>query len=71
MMLWDDVGGEQLWLLTPLEFSKLPDGTKLTCIDGKKAINGKNYIDQDTRFGQIAWGLIGSLEEVERIVNHE
>ena len=71
MMLWDDVGGEQLWLLTPLEFSKLPDGTKLTFIDGKKAIKGKNYIDQDTRFGQIAWGLIGSLEEVERIVNHE
>ena len=45
-----------LWLITPEEFAKLPDGFELTNIFGKKAIKGKDYIDDDTRFGHLAYG---------------
>lgn len=71
MKLWSNEDGQQLWLLTPDEFSNLSDGTELICIDGKKVIKGKNHIDMDTRFGVIAFGLVGSREDVERMVNHE
>lgn len=50
--------GEGL-LLIPLHFyEKIPDGTELTCIDGKKAVKGKDYIDGDTRGGAIAFGIL-------------
>ena len=39
------------WLLTPEEFEQLPDGTELTCIDGKTSVKGKDPIDMDTRGG--------------------
>lgn len=51
---WDDE--KTLWLVTPEEFERLPDGFELTCIDGDKAVKGRDIIDMDTRFGHIAWG---------------
>ena len=52
---WDKE--KTLWLLTPEEFKELPDGTELMCIFGEKHIKGKDYIEQDTRFGHLAYGL--------------
>jgi hypothetical protein len=51
---WDEE--HTLWLVTPEEFARLPDGFELTCIDGDTAIKGKDKIDDDTRFGHIAYG---------------
>jgi len=48
----------ELWLFTPEEFHKLPDGIELVSINGNKAIKGKDYIDQDTRFGYLAYGVM-------------
>lgn len=45
-------------LLVPLwAFDLLEDGTELVCINGSKAIKGKDDIDLDVRFGCIAYGL--------------
>ena len=55
---------EKLWIFTPEEFKKLPPGTELTCISHKETkIAGTDDIDQDTRFGHIAWGVLEPLEE--------
>lgn len=54
MQRWD----ETLWLFTIDEFNQLPDGIELTCIDGTTAVKGKDYIDDDTRGGHIAYGVI-------------
>lgn len=59
MQCWDNDGPldkPRLWLVTPEEFAKLPDGFVLTAIDGDVKVKGKDYIDQDTRFGHTAWG---------------
>ena len=51
---WDDE--KTLWLVTPEEFERLPDGFVLTAIDGEIVIKGKDHIDMDTRLGHIAYG---------------
>lgn len=56
---WDE-RDDKLWLLTPDEFGMLPDGVTLVCISGETAVKGIDDIDQDTRFGMIAWGLLDS-----------
>jgi len=53
MTPWD----QELYLFTPEECEQLPDGTELTCIDGETVVKGKDYIDMDTRFGHIAYGV--------------
>ena len=46
-------------LLIPIDlYDKIPDGTKLTSIDGEEKIKGKDGIDNDTRGGLLAWGLM-------------
>jgi len=57
MKKWDD----NLWLLTLDEFKELPDGIKLMCIDDTFAVKGVDYIDDDTRFGCLAYGLTKEL----------
>lgn len=54
---WDD--NQELLLLTPEEFAALPDGTELTAIDGEVAVKGRDEIDDDTRFGHLAYGVTG------------
>lgn len=56
---WDD-RPDPLWLLTPAEFLRVPDGATLVCISGETAVKGQDYIDQDTRGGCIAWGFLDS-----------
>ena len=53
MQRWDDT----LYLFTPEELARIPDGTVLTCIDGEESVKGKDYIDMDTRFGCTAYGV--------------
>jgi hypothetical protein len=57
MLNFGDVKGKNLWLFTPEEFSHLPDGIRLTCIDGNEVVKGEDDIDQDIRFGVIAFGV--------------
>lgn len=52
---------KELWLLTVDEYNSLPDGTHLQCIDDEIVVKGKDYIDMDTRFGLIAYGLTRRL----------
>jgi len=54
---WDS--DHKLCLLTPQEYSDLPDGTLLECIDGEQLIKGQGHVDDDTRGGHLAWGVIG------------
>ena len=56
---------DELWLLTIEEFTELSDGVKLQCIDNTFATKGKDYIDQDSRFGCIAYGLTKELVETQ------
>lgn len=64
MAPWDNAKGVNpvLMLLTPEEFLFLPDGAILTCIDGSKAVKGKDYIDDDTRGGHLAYGITVELD---------
>ena len=63
MKKWDD----NLWLLTPDEFKELPNGVILRCIDDTFAVKGADDIDQDTRFGCLAYGLTKELVEQRRL----
>ena len=56
MMKFDEAE-KPLWLFTQKEFDELPDGTVLECIDQTFATKGVDYIDNDTRFGYLAYGV--------------
>lgn len=55
MVRWS--ADDDLYLFTPEEYDQLPDGIELTCIDNTKSVKGKDEIDQDTRYGHIAFGV--------------
>lgn len=59
MHKWDDepCPADELYLFTPEELDRIPDGTVLSCINGKNYIKGKDHIDDDTRFGHTAYGV--------------
>ena len=57
MMKWNGSLGHPVWLFTVDEFSQLPDGMELTSITGEKVVKGKDKIDDDTRFGHMAYGV--------------
>jgi len=57
MYTWTLENGEKIDLVTQEEFDALPMGTELTCINNKKVVKGKDYIDNDTRFGYLAYGI--------------
>jgi len=62
---WDDEEEHPdglLWLLTPDEIDDMPTGLVLECINGSRAVVGKSKIDDDTRFGYIAYGIRGHRE---------
>lgn len=58
---------EELWLLTPKEFTELPSGVKLMSINNTFAVKGVDYIDQDIRFGCLAYGLTKELVEEQNL----
>jgi len=49
--------GKKIMLVTPEEFKALPNGTVLLDIFGTPHVKGRDEIDQDTRFGHLAFGL--------------
>lgn len=49
--------GSVIYLLTPEQFADLPDGTEVISIMNEKKIKGKDYVDDDTRGGYLAFGL--------------
>jgi hypothetical protein len=53
MHRWND----ELWLFTPDEYKRLPNGTVLTSISGETVTKGVDYIDMDTRAGYLAYGI--------------
>lgn len=58
-----------LWLLTLEEFLEVPDGTVLLSISDDTAVKGKDYIDDDTRFGCIAYGLTPTMAESQGLMD--
>ncbi len=64
MIKWND-NEPVLWLLTVEEFEQLPEGVKLTSIGGSEVTKGIDNIDLDTRFGYLAFGIIGPLHHSE------
>ncbi len=65
MHAWDDKGEDSLILFTPAEIALLPDGIELESIGGHKVVKGRDYIDDDTRFGHTAFGVRNPLKHVE------
>lgn len=61
---------ETLWLLTPEEFKQLKPGTMLVSINGVEAVKGIDPIDQDVRFGCLAFGLTQEMVEKQGL-EHE
>lgn len=57
MHRWDNKGDDTLWLITPEELTKIPNGTVLECINGKHYTVGIDRIDDDVRFGHLAYGI--------------
>jgi hypothetical protein len=56
MIKWSDE--DDLYLFTPEEFEKLPNGFQLSGISGVGTyVKGVDSIDQDTRFGYLAFGV--------------
>ena len=55
MHKWSDE--DNLYLFTPEELARIPEGTVLTCIDMENYTKGKDHIDMDTRYGYTAFGV--------------
>ena len=47
-----------LMLVPDKLYEEIPNGTTLTSIFGEKVVKGTDYIDLDTRFGLLAFGII-------------
>lgn len=60
-------GGRWIGLLTKRAFESLPDGTVVVSIHSYELTKGVDYIDLDTRGGQIAFGLPIEGEEAARL----
>jgi hypothetical protein len=54
---WRLPNGEEFDLLTPEEFRDLPDGIELLSIFGERVVKGRDDIDDDTRYGYVAYGV--------------
>jgi hypothetical protein len=47
-----------LYLCPASDYEYVPDGTIMVSINGKEYIKGKDYIDDDTRGGLLAYGVL-------------
>jgi len=66
MRRWSDEN--DLWLLTPEEYTEVPDGTVLLSVTGDIRVKGKGYIDDDTRGGCLAYGLTPVMAESQGLM---
>ena len=55
---WKLDDGRTIHLVTPREFSQLPDGSVLIAIDGERVVKGVDFIDDDTRGDFLAFGIL-------------
>jgi hypothetical protein len=53
-------------LLTPSQLELIPIGTQLSCIDRLNYVKGKDYLDNDTRFGYTAYGIIDPFNTLDK-----
>ncbi len=53
---WDEESN--LWLIPLYLKPLLPSGLKVTAIDGEVLEVGKDYLDNDIRFGVLAYGIV-------------
>ena len=58
-----------LWLLTIEEFIEVPNGTVLLSINDETKVKGKDYIDDGTRFGCMAYGLTPTMAESQGLMD--
>lgn len=56
--LWELSDGRIIELITPTELSELQNGTEVVSISGETKVVGVDYIDDDTRFGFLAYGIL-------------
>lgn len=61
---WTLDDGRRMQLVTLEDFKALPKGTVLLDIFGKPHTKGVDYIDDDTRGGYLAFGLLADSEEI-------
>ena len=59
---WKLDDGRSLTLLMPKELEALPDGARLVCIDGTEVVKGQDKIDDDTRGGYLAYGVLDNAQ---------
>lgn len=60
---WTLHDGRQIDLIQPAALSRLPDGVILTSVSGRTAIVGRDEIDDETRYGMLAYGLPSRSED--------
>lgn len=48
---------DDFYLLSLKEYDQVPDGVELESVNGTKHVKGRDYIDLDTRFNYIAYGV--------------
>lgn len=58
---WTLSDGRVIELVTPEEFAVLADGTALVSILSQEVVKGVDYIDDDTRAGFLAFGLLKAV----------
>lgn len=66
MRSWD---GNGLYLIPLKDWPNWPNGVELTSILGEKVIKGKDYIDEDTRGGLLAFGIYPKNDNIKDSVN--
>jgi len=66
MQKWSNEDSNPLWLITKEEFDRLPTGIELECINGKKYVKGIDNIDDDTRYGHLAYGVRDPFNHKEK-----
>lgn len=56
---WSQGSGGLTLLLCPAnEFERVPNGTVMVSISGEECVKGQDDIDEDTRSGLLAYGVV-------------
>lgn len=50
--------GKTLYLCPEVEFDRVPNGTAMCSISGERVVKGRDPIDNDTRGGYLAFGVL-------------
>lgn len=61
LCIWKESPEHIHWLLPGEWYSSLPDGLELQPISGNMKVVGVDYIDDDIRFGCLAYGFIQEI----------